>query len=952
MLSPTKPLPAPPVPPIPAPVKSSPVPVPIPTPVPAPPRPSTPFVAKEEGLLYKEDFEDGGADDWALGEGWGIERDDGNHVLAGHRHSFTRPIVSGWTDYTAEARFKITAGGFHFNFRYSPAPSHMGLARVGINRYFLSTHQNGIWLYKQIDQDFFELTSAKLNLESNKWHQIRIALDGVIIKVYLDDQLKIDYSDNDLPLRSGEIAFETLEDSHVLFDDATVSGVKLSQRSRWVKTGGPSGGLGYDVRIHPQDKKIMFVTDNPSGVNKSYDGGNSWLQRNTGITSRTGGSSDGIPIFCLTIDPNNANIVWAGTQFMRGIFKSTDGGETWTKKDNGIKEWNGITFRGFSVRPGNSNIVFAGAEISTGIQGVESEKVKGKIYRTEDGGENWYCVWEGDNLVRFVLFNYQNPDIIYASTGIFDREAYNHVGVGILKSTDGGKTWNQSNNGLNNLYVGSLEIHPANPNILFAAVGECTHNPRVDRGIYRTTDGGQNWTEVLTHTDSDVFTAVTISPSNPNVVYAGTKATFYRSDDGGETWQSFYKREELFFGPPGIIAGIPIGAVVDPDDPMTIFVNNYNGGVFKSTDGARTWINSSMGYTGADLHDIAIDPNNPATVYTIGRSGPFRSFRSGKEWTGIAFPPARNDEWYAVAVNPKKPQEVIVSDERQGNIYKSTDGGNDWKKVLHHPGAYMGIDINARQGFKTIVYSPSNPDIVYAGMRKQRNTVNSGRATASFGVYQSTDAGNNWREINSGLENSTKNINCIAVHPWNPEIAYAGTLQDGVYKTTDGGMHWVPLSSGLMSLDVRSLAIDPRNPETVYAGLGEGAGLFKTTDGGKLWEGVNYGIRIECPSYLQRVGQVRPGVSLVKPKRLVGGDYVSVPWTVISSIVIDPQEPQTVYAADYSLGVYRSTDGGLSWLAINEGLSTKAVMALALSADGWVLYAATSGEGVFRLELW
>jgi hypothetical protein len=103
---------------------------------------------------------------------------------------------------------------------------------------------------------------------------------------------------------------------------------------------------------------------------------------------------------------------------------------------------------------------------------------------------------------------------------------------------------------------------------------------------------------------------------------------------------------------------------------------------------------------------------------------------------------------------------------------------------------------------------------------------------------------------------------------------------------------------------------------------------------------------------LQRVGQVRPGVSLVKPKRLIGGDYVSVPWTVITSIVIDPKEPQTVYAADYSLGVYMSTDGGLSWNSINDGLSTKAVTALALSADGWVLYAATSGEGVFRLELW
>lgn len=160
------------------------------------------------------------------------------------------------------------------------------------------------------------------------------------------------------------------------------------------------------------------------------------------------------------------------------------------------------------------------------------------------------------------------------------------------------------------------------------------------------------------------------------------------------------------------------------------------------------------------------------------------------------------------------------------------------------------------------------------------------------------------------------------------------------------------LFSACLELDVPCLAIDPKNPQMVYAGLGEGAGLYKTTNGGELWEGVNYGIRVECPSYLQRVGQVRPGVSLMKPKRLVGGDYVSMGWTIITGIAVDPVEPQTVYASDYLLGVYMSTDGGLSWDTINDGLTTKAVTALNLSTDGRVLYAATSGEGVFKLELW
>jgi hypothetical protein len=134
--------------------------------------------------------------------------------------------------------------------------------------------------------------------------------------------------------------------------------------------------------------------------------------------------------------------------------------------------------------------------------------------------------------------------------------------------------------------------------------------------------------------------------------------------------------------------------------------------------------------------------------------------------------------------------------------------------------------------------------------------------------------------------------------------------------------------------------------------LAEGVGIFKTTNGGELWEPINAGIQVLCPSFLQRVGQVLPGVSLELPDRFVRGEYYSIPWTNISSIVIDPVEPQILYAADLSMGVYMSTDGGASWTPINDGLSTKAATSLAISADGWILYAATSGEGVFRLELW
>lgn len=902
-------------------------------------------------VLFRDDFEDGNADGWEVivaegpAAGWKVEREGSNHVFSGRGHSLVRLQGVGWSDYRFKARVKLIQGGIHLNYRLRDCI-----------RYFIGFNNRELYLSRTLPCG----THTDLRRRSGyhllgKWYTIEILGVRSNIKVYIDGILMIDYTDTK-PVLSGTIGLEALPGSHVYVDDVEVIGPPPPRSPEgfvWVRTGGPSGGLGYDVRIHPQNKNIMFVTDNPSGVNKSYDAGTTWTQRNKGITTRTGPSRDGIPIFSLTIDPSNPNIVWAGTQDAKGIYKSTDGGETWVKKDNGVTEGNEISFRNFGIHPYNSNIVFAGAEISTGILGIEFPKTKGKIYKTEDGGENWRCVWEGDNLVRFILFDPINPNIMYASTGIFDREAYNDVGVGVLKSTDGGETWRQINNGLKNLYVGFLEMHPMNPQILFAAAGN--HSYSEGGGIYKTTDGGASWTRVLPINphESLRMTVVTISPSDPRVIYAGDgESGFYRSDDGGKSWHRFFKIGGGY-GPPGIRAGIPISAVVDPNDPMTVFVNNYNGGVFKSTDGGRTWVNSSKGYTGAHLHHIAIDAGNPAIVYTIGRSGPFRSYNGGEDWSGIAFPPANKPEWYAVALNPANRQEVLISDEFSGTIYKSTDGGTSWRIVFKHFGAGVGDPQERRHGFKAIAYAPSNPSIVYAGMSKCRRTIDGDfPPRPSFGMYKSTDGGKTWVEINNGLKTSLININSIAVHPTNPDIVYIGTWKDGVFKTTNGGRSWEAKNNGLVSADVRSLAIDPQNPEVVYAGLGEGAGIFKTTNGGELWEAINSGLNIMCPSYLLSVGQVQQGMSLERPpKGSVGADYYSVPWTSVWSIVIDPTNPQTIYAADYSNGVYMSTNGGASWLPINDGLSTKAVSALAISSNGRILYAATVGGGVFRLTL-
>jgi photosystem II stability/assembly factor-like uncharacterized protein len=901
--------------------------------------------------LFESSFEEGSAGGWSLGVGWHVEKNSsGNYVLTGTGHHWANPNVVGWNDCAIQAKIKLISGGFHFNFRISDGrASDTQRSRV---RYFLSVHEQGLSLLKQVGSKFFDLNRCRIHLTRDDWHLLKIHLSGTAIKIYVDDALRLDWVDENEPIMFGKFAFETLNGAHIQFDEVVVFGEPPPDPPPgyvWTKTGGPSGGLGYDVRIHPLDKRIMFVTDNPSGVNKSCDAGITWTQRNQGITTRTGPSGDGVPIFSLTIDPANPDIVWAGTQDAKGIYKSTNGGEKWTKKDDGVTEGNEISFRGFGVHPDNSNIVFAGAEISSGILGHEFEKTRGKIYKTVNGGENWSCAWEGNNLVRFILFDPSNPKVMYASTGIFDREAYNDEGVGILKSIDGGQTWSQINNGIpnskGNRFAGFFEMHPVHHQVLFAASGNNVHGPG---GVFRTKNGGLNWEKKLS---DDIFTIVTISSSDPNVVYAGSSRAFYRSEDGGDTWRRLWKQAEDCWGPPGVRAGFPISAVVDPEDPYTLFANNYGGGNFKSTDGAETWVDASKGYTGAHLHAIAMDADDPAVIYALGRSGPFRSPNGGDDWIGLAFSPANSKEWNAIALNPHNSEEILIADEFEGVLLKSVNKGSSWREVFRHPDAGRGGAKQSRHGFKALAYAPANPKIIYAGMRKGRSTINGiFPAQPSFGMYKSIDGARTWVPINNGLGSSLININCIAVHPVNSKIVYIGTWKDGVYKTTDGGLNWMYMSNGLASADIRSLCIDPQNPQVVYAGLGEGAGIFKTINGGELWEETNKGIILKCPSALLPIGKVRLGISMEPPpRRSLRTDYYTVPWTSIWSIVIDPTDSQRLYAADHQSGIYLSADGGANWVPINEGLTNKAVTALEISNDGRILYAATEGAGVFRL---
>jgi hypothetical protein len=552
--------------------------------------------ASPTALLFFDDFENGITRFWDMDSNWNLIEDFSpqSAVLQGSSHAWAT-VVTGqaWSDYTFEVKVKLLDPGStaHLLFRLNDDRG----------RYFVGLNEGGVYLERENPWGSFagilKFTPGAYQLD--QWYTISINADLRDITVSVDGGQVLNYTDGiTTVIWSGTVGLESAgpEGLEVRFDDINVSGSPPPD-DQWFKTGGPIGGLGYDVRFGSVDQQVMYVTDNYSGVNKSNDGGSNWYATNRGITGRAGSSGDAIPIFTLNVDPNNVNNLWAGLKDAKGAYKSTNAGQLWeevTPDSTALPEAE-FVFRGFTVQEGQSNVVYAAGETPQHNIGHSFDKVRGRVFKSVDGGGSWQSLWEGENLARYVIIHPNNPQIIYVSLGIFDREAYDSdcrqvppvKGFGgVLRTKNGAPPFEVlgAAQGLDDPYVGSLVMHPTNPDILLAGTGNVACSRYWDgskwvttSGVFRTTNGGDKWTMTL---PNDVITAVEFAPSNPQIAYAGGQTKFYRSQDSGEHW-TMVAGGTGTWGPPGIVAGFPIDILVDPHDPYTLFVNNYGGGNIK-----------------------------------------------------------------------------------------------------------------------------------------------------------------------------------------------------------------------------------------------------------------------------------------------------------------------------------------------------------------------------------
>ena len=695
----------------------------------------------------------------------------------------------------------------------------------------------------------------------------------------------------------------------------------------WVRLGGPPGGLGYDIRMKPGDPDVMFVTASPGGIFKSTDGGQWWVPVNKGIEPFPGAGAN---IFTVTVNPHNPDEVWVGTQFTGHIFRSEDGGQTWTRSDDGVRETSAEnSIRGITFDPNDPNVVYMAME-----RGAEDvfQGTRGEVYKSTDGGAHWSLIWQGDNLARYVWVDPRDSQRLYVSTGFFDRVAYNMDeasdtcgGVGVVRSTDGGQTWEvlDQDNGLEAIFIPSLFMHPTNPDILIAAGIHATDNlPRlrctgdapVRTGVYATYDGGDTWQLILpTPPDTLDIQAVEIATADPNIWYAAGPDQFFRSEDGGQTWQKFTLRTA------DRGSGFPVDIEVDPRDPNRVFVNSYGGGNMLSTDGGRTWVDASAGYTGAAVYGLDVPAEDAATVLAGAETTTFVSRDGGFHWAGMGTGEESAPSMAILHYTDANGARHVLAATLSGTLYRSDDGGQTWQQV---PLRYEEGLENAGLLGAVLLSVPEAPQTLFVGFSERGCLIEDWPACGHPvpPLFRSRDGGQTWQPLH-GAPFDGRSIFDMAMGA--DGKLYVATLA-GLFVSADQGESWqqmdtldVPQQPVLPELSIPPvvrIAADPFDAQRLYAGTFT-VGLWVSTDGGQTWQ--------------QAVG-VDPNVT---PSR----------------ILPDPHHQGVVYVATAHGGIFYSTDSGQRWQPLNQGLNFRDFRNLALSADGSVLYAASQGAGVFRL---
>ena len=606
---------------------------------------------------------------------------------------------------------------------------------------------------------------------------------------------------------------------------------------------------------------------------------------------------------------------------------------------------------------------------SIAVTGVPSQPnvyyfggVGGGVWKTTDGGASWAPISDGffkTSSVGAIAVADSDPNVIYAGMGEACVRGNASNGDGVYKSVDGGKTWR--NVGLQDTYhIGAVRVHPKNADIVYVAALGHLFGPNEQRGVYRSTDGGATWKQVLTRGPDAGAVDIALDPNNPRVLYAGfwqvrrnpwhfdsggPGSGLWKSTDGGDTWTDISRAPGM---PRGVLGRI--GVTVSPANPERVWaiVEATEGGVFRSENAGRTWTKvndqSILRQRAWYYSHIFADPQSPDTVYALN-VGFHKSIDGGRTWSALRPPHGDNhDMWIA----PDNPQRMIESNDGGANI--SNDGGRTWSSIMNQPTAQ----------FYRVALDNDFPYNVY-GAQQDNSPVRTASRTAGGGITEQ-----DWYDVGGGESG------WIAPDPRDSQIVYAGSY-DGLITRQDRrtgqsrNLNAWPdntMGYGVEAMKYRfqwsyPIAFSPHDPKTLYIGANV---LLKTNNEGQSWEPIsgdltrndkskmgtsggpitqdNTSIEYYCTIFTFMESPVTKGViwtgsddGLVHVTRDGGKKWDNVTpkdmpeWIQINSIDASFHDAGTAYIAgtmyksdDFRPYLYKTGDYGKTWKKIVNGI--------------------------------
>jgi photosystem II stability/assembly factor-like uncharacterized protein len=623
-----------------------------------------------------------------------------------------------------------------------------------------------------------------------------------------------------------------------------------------------------------------------------------------------------------------------------------------------------LKFRSIGPFRGGRSIAVTGVPSQPNVYYFGS--VGGGVWKTTDSGNSWFPVTDGQvktGTVGAVAVADSDPNIVYAGMGEACVRGNASHGDGVYKSVDAGKTWR--NVGLQDSYhIGAVRIHPKNPDIVYVAALGHLWGQNEMRGVYRTTDGGATWKQVLKRNNGTGAVDLAMEPGNPRVIYAsfwevsrkpwrldsgGPGSGLFKTTDGGDTWTEISRNPGL---PKGVLGRI--GVTVSPVNPERVWalVEAADGGVFRSDNGGRNWTRMNeqniLRQRAWYYSHIFADTASADTVYVLN-VGMYKSIDGGRTYSAMRPPHGDNhDLWIA----PNDPNRMIESNDGGATI--TSDGGHTWSTVNNQPTAQ----------FYRVALDQDFPYHAY-GAQQDNSTVRTATRTAGGGITEA-----DWYDVGGGESG------WIAPDPKNSEIVYAGSY-DGLITRQDHRTGqsrninaWPDntMGYGVEAMKYRfqwsyPILFSPHDPKTLYIGANV---LMKTANEGQNWEVIspdltrndkskmgtsggpitqdNTSVEYYCTIFTVIESPVTKGLiwvgsddGLVHVTRDGGKKWDNVTpkdmpeWIQINSIDASAHDPGTAYVAatmyksdDFRPYLYKTTDYGKTWKKIVNGIPDNA----------------------------